>query len=223
VIAWDGCPEAILCFRPREAQTEAQNEAQNEVQDEDQRELLISGPGAIAWARTPPRTVDRQRHRSGDCWYAGMSELGDLAKTEYVAKRNAIDAELESLAPRSRSGPRRGTRRAGGHRALDMARFGFNDVVTSGPAAADKVDESHQAFAHLLSFGFQNLPKGSREVPAIVPYAIAGGIAGLVSDWVVDGRAHELPHLAPELCYIALAPFLGDPAARSTAEGLQAA
>lgn len=134
------------------------------------------------------------------CWYAA-SEQADWA----LGVREGIRAWVDYVA----ADP-------------DMARFGFNDVLTSGPAAADKVDESHQAFAHLLSFGFQNLPAG-REVPAIVPYAIAGGIAGLVSDWVVDGRAHELPHLAPELCYIALAPFLGDTTARSTAEALQAA
>jgi AcrR family transcriptional regulator len=102
------------------------------------------------------------------------------------------------------------------------ARFGFYDVLTSGGEAAARVDESYKAFAHLLSYGFDHLPP-ERSVPPIAPYAIAAGIAGLVSDWVVAGRVHELHELAPDLCYVALAPFLGDTEARNTAETLQAA
>lgn len=110
------------------------------------------------------------------------------------------------------------------HLAADpaKARFGLIDVLTSGREAAQKVDEGYQAFAHLLSHGYENLPPG-RTVPPIVAYAIAAGIAGLVTEWVVSGRGHELEQLAPDLCYAALAPFLGDPEARTTAEQLKAA
>ncbi|HEY6781575.1 MAG TPA: TetR/AcrR family transcriptional regulator, partial [Thermoleophilaceae bacterium] len=102
------------------------------------------------------------------------------------------------------------------------ARFGFYDVLTGGGDGAAKVDESYKAFAHLLGYGFEHLPP-DRSVPAITPYAIVAGIAGLVSDWVVSGRTHDLHELAPDLCYVALAPFLGDPEARTSAEKLQAA
>jgi AcrR family transcriptional regulator len=110
------------------------------------------------------------------------------------------------------------------HLAADPGRahFGLVDVLTSGRDAAQKVDESYQAFAHLLGHGYEHLPAG-RTVPPIAAYAIAAGIAGLVTEWVVTGRAHELNQLAPDLCYAALAPFLGDPEARTTAEQLKAA
>jgi len=110
------------------------------------------------------------------------------------------------------------------HLAADPAhaRFGFVDVLTSGRDAAAKMDESYQAFAHLLSHGYDNLPPG-KTVPPVAAYAISAGIAGLVTEWIVSGRAHELPQLAPDLCYAALAPFLGDPEARTTAEQLKAA
>jgi AcrR family transcriptional regulator len=110
------------------------------------------------------------------------------------------------------------------HLAADpaKARFGLIDVLTSGRDAAQKVDEGYQAFAHLLSHGYDYLPPG-RTVPPIAAYAIAAGIAGLVTEWVVSGRGHELHELAPDLCYAALAPFLGDPEARTTAEQLKAA
>ena len=110
------------------------------------------------------------------------------------------------------------------HLAADpaKARFGLIDVLTSGRDATQKVDEGYQAFAHLLSHGYDNLPPG-RTVPPIAAYAIAAGIAGLVTEWVVSGRGHELHELAPDLCYAALAPFLGDPEARTTAEQLKAA
>jgi AcrR family transcriptional regulator len=110
------------------------------------------------------------------------------------------------------------------HLAADpgRARFGFIDVLTSGRDAAAKMDESYQAFAHLLSHGYDSLPPG-KSVPPIATYAISAGIAGLVTEWIVSGRTHELHELAPDLCYAALAPFLGDPDARSTAEQLKAA
>ena len=104
----------------------------------------------------------------------------------------------------------------------DRARFGLVDVLAGGRDAAARVDESYQAFTQLLSRGYDNLPPG-KTVPPIAAYAIAAGIAGLVSEWIVSGRAHELHELTPDLCYAALAPFLGDAEARSTAEQLIAA
>jgi hypothetical protein len=70
--------------------------------------------------------------------------------------------------------------------------------------------------------GYDHVPAG-RTVPPIAAYAIAAGIADLVTEWIVAGRAHELRELAPDLCYATLAPFLGDPDAHATAEQLEAA
>ncbi len=104
----------------------------------------------------------------------------------------------------------------------DRARFGLVDVLAGGRDAAVRVDESYQAFAHLLSHGYDHLAPG-QTVPPIAAYAIAAGIAGLIREWIVAGRTHELHELAPDLCYAALAPFVGDAEARSTAEQLIAA
>lgn len=97
----------------------------------------------------------------------------------------------------------------------ELSRFGLNDVLTADDGAA-KLEEARQAFAHLLSHGLDHTAD-DRIVPAIVPYAIAGGIAAVVAEWVVAGRARELPELAPQLCFLGLAPFVGDAAASHVA------
>jgi AcrR family transcriptional regulator len=89
----------------------------------------------------------------------------------------------------------------------ELARFALSDALTS-PEIAPRVEEAYQAFAHLLSLGRENAQ--GQDVPELVAYALAGGIAWLVGGWVVDGRAAELPSLAPLVSYLALAPFVGD-------------
>lgn len=89
----------------------------------------------------------------------------------------------------------------------ELARFALCDVLTAAEAAP-RVEEAYQAFAHLLSLGRQQTP--GHEVPEVVTYAMAAGIAWLVGGWIVDGRAAELPELAPLVSYLALAPFVGD-------------
>ena len=108
------------------------------------------------------------------------------------------------------------------HQAADplTARFVLNDVLT-GPAAAPKIDESYRAFAQLLDHGFDHL--AADKPPAITSYAVMAGVAGLACDWVLAGRSHALAELAPDLCYAALAPFVGDTPARHAAQQIQAA
>lgn len=95
-----------------------------------------------------------------------------------------------------------------------LARFGFNDVLTSGRQAADKVEEGYRAFAHLVATGSEIT---DRDVPAIAPYAIASGIASLVASWMAQGRAGQLPELTPHLVFAVLAPYLGTDEARRAA------
>jgi AcrR family transcriptional regulator len=109
------------------------------------------------------------------------------------------------------------------HQAADplTARFVLNDVLTVGPVAADKIDESFRAFAQLLDHGYDHL--ATDKPPAITSYAVIAGVAGLACDWVLAGRSHALHELAPDLCYAALAPFVGDESARIAAEQIKAA
>jgi AcrR family transcriptional regulator len=79
-------------------------------------------------------------------------------------------------------------------------------VATSRTAALS--DKSVAAFARLLELGFEAAPV-SAHPPAVVVEAIAGGLFEIIFDYVVHGRTSDLPELAPQATYLALAPFLG--------------
>jgi hypothetical protein len=53
----------------------------------------------------------------------------------------------------------------------------------------------------------------------VVAEAIVGGLWNVIQYELGHGRAAELPQLAPELTYIALAPFLGAKEAAKIAKG----
>lgn len=94
----------------------------------------------------------------------------------------------------------------------ELARFGLVDARSAGRTTVEQIDVSYDAFARLLARGHN--AAGAHKVGALVPYALAGGIASLVGTWIVDDRAAELPDLAPQLTYVVLTPFLGEAWAR---------
>jgi AcrR family transcriptional regulator len=94
------------------------------------------------------------------------------------------------------------------------ARFVLHDARSAGRTIGGAADEALDAFASLLTRG-----RSGARVPAVVPYAIVAGITSVASDRVVGGHADQLPELTPQLCYLALAPFVGDGPARK-ASGL---
>jgi hypothetical protein len=61
--------------------------------------------------------------------------------------------------------------------------------------------------------------KAHPKVPSVVAEAIVGGLWNVIQYELGHGRAAELPQLAPELTYIALAPFLGAKEAAKIAKG----
>lgn len=87
-----------------------------------------------------------------------------------------------------------------------LARFGFADMLTVGREAVEKVDDAYRAFADLFGRG----RPGDPEIPEVVAYAIAGGVAGLVASWVADSHAQNVQQLAPHMTYAVLAPSIGD-------------
>jgi AcrR family transcriptional regulator len=94
----------------------------------------------------------------------------------------------------------------------ETARFVLHDARSAGRTIGDAADEALGAFATLLTRG-----RSGARVPAVVPYAIVAGITSVAGDRVVNGHADQLPELTPQLCYLALAPFVGDGPAREAA------
>jgi len=86
-----------------------------------------------------------------------------------------------------------------------FARLAFFEILTGGPAATDRAEQSLDTFATMLAPGFQTHP----EVPEVIGEAIIGGLWSTIQREVGYGRAAQLPGLAPELTYITLVPFLG--------------
>jgi hypothetical protein len=57
----------------------------------------------------------------------------------------------------------------------------------------------------------------SADLPRVTEQALAGGIAALVAERLANGRAAELPGLAPEAIQFALTPYLGADEAKRVA------
>ncbi len=96
-----------------------------------------------------------------------------------------------------------------------FTRLAFFEILTGGPAATERAEQSLDAFATMLAPGYQR----HSDVPAVVGEAIIGGIWNVIQHEVAHGRADRLPELAGELTYIALTPFLGAGQAARIAAG----
>jgi hypothetical protein len=97
-----------------------------------------------------------------------------------------------------------------------FARLAFFEILTGGPAATDRAEQSLDTFTTMLAPGFQAHP----DVPEVVGEAIIGGLWSVIQREVGYGRAKQLPELTAELTYITLTPFLGaEQAARVAGSG----
>lgn len=90
------------------------------------------------------------------------------------------------------------------------------DVLIAYPHVARRIDEANHSYAELLDFRL-DASAPSRMPSPIVGEAIVGGIFELLHDAILHGRTAHLPDLAEHVCYIALAPFVGAPAAWAAA------
>jgi hypothetical protein len=70
--------------------------------------------------------------------------------------------------------------------------------------------------SRLLAPGRELSPDGAR-LPETLEHSLAGGITLLVAQRVDQGRARELPDLAPDAIQFALTPYLGPVEARAIA------
>jgi AcrR family transcriptional regulator len=128
-------------------------------------------------------------------WHAGAAQRDPAAKVTA-----AVTACLEQLITQP-----------------GRARLLLVDAPSAGAAAAPAIDRATQAFARLVAGA-----AGARELPAIVPLAMVGGIVSLVGGWVVEDRTADLADLTPALVEILFVPLFGSSAARTATRRLAA-
>jgi AcrR family transcriptional regulator len=81
------------------------------------------------------------------------------------------------------------------------------DTFAASPLAIEIRDTGLHAFAAYLQPGYHYA--ASHSVPGIAPEAIAGGIWQVLHNHIEHERVEDISELAPQLVYVALAPFLG--------------
>jgi AcrR family transcriptional regulator len=81
------------------------------------------------------------------------------------------------------------------------------DTFAASPLATEIRDTGLHAFAAYLQPGYHY--SSSHSVPGIAPEAIAGGIWQVLHNHIEHERVEDIAELAPQLVYVALAPFIG--------------
>jgi AcrR family transcriptional regulator len=81
------------------------------------------------------------------------------------------------------------------------------DTFAASPLAIEIRDTGLHAFAAYLQPGYHYT--SSHSVPGIAPEAIAGGIWQVLHNHIEHERVQDITDLAPQLVYVALAPFIG--------------
>jgi AcrR family transcriptional regulator len=81
------------------------------------------------------------------------------------------------------------------------------DTFAASPLAIEIRDTGMHAFAAYLQPGYHYA--SARSVPGIAPEAIAGGIWQVLHNHIEHEHVQDIAELAPQLVYVALAPFLG--------------
>lgn len=148
----------------------------------------------------------------------------DFAST-FEASFARFQIRLEDACGRSAEWP-------SGVAAAIRAAFEF---AASHPADASALTNEAQAagadgmarFRRLLDYlaaklasGRDQRPEGA-ELSPLTEQAVAGGLLGVVAERLAQGRAAELPALAPEAIQFTLTPFLGAEEARRLAESTE--
>jgi AcrR family transcriptional regulator len=82
------------------------------------------------------------------------------------------------------------------------------DTFAASPLAIEIRDTGLHAFAAYLQPGY-HYASSERRVPGIAPEAIAGGIWQVLHNHIEHERVQDIAALAPQLVYVALAPFIG--------------
>ncbi len=94
----------------------------------------------------------------------------------------------------------------------DLAALDLVESYAAGTPAIRRTFESRMAYTLFLEEGYRQRPEAG-VLPRLCSEAIAGGILELMRDQAVKGRHEQMQELAPQVVYVALAPFIGPAAA----------
>lgn len=86
------------------------------------------------------------------------------------------------------------------------------EVLAAGPRARDRRTEVHRRFVALfedLLQAFRDQTAGPIPAPNEVLLALVGGVGELVSEYLREGRAQDIPSLEPLIIFLALSIFAG--------------
>ncbi|MFI4977797.1 MAG: TetR/AcrR family transcriptional regulator [Solirubrobacterales bacterium] len=89
-----------------------------------------------------------------------------------------------------------------------VAHVGFVEAYAVGPGAAQRLEDSHTAFAMLLQEGYQHVAEEARPPPVVLE-AIITTIFETVYDRTRDSGTPRLSGLLAHLTFLVLSPFLG--------------
>lgn len=90
----------------------------------------------------------------------------------------------------------------------DLAALDFIESYVVGPPAIRRSFESRMAYTLFLEEGYRQRPE-AEGLPRICSEGIAGANLELMRQQAVEGRIEQIHELAPQLVYLALAPFIG--------------
>jgi AcrR family transcriptional regulator len=154
-------------------------------------------------------------------FYENFSSKEDcfLAAQEYAvdeALRRVVEAagSVESWPARVRAGLASFLHSVATEPAL--ARTCFVEALSAGPVAAERYEQSLQAFMPLFRIGRKVSPQGD-ELPKTLEETIVGGIFWIIYQRIVSGETEEIEQLLPELIEFALTPYVGVEAAKRAA------
>ena len=90
----------------------------------------------------------------------------------------------------------------------DLTTLDFIESYSVGPAAIRRSFEGRMAYTLFLEEGYRLRPE-AESLPRLCSEAIAGGLLELMRQRTVAGEIETIPALAPQVVYVALAPFTG--------------
>jgi AcrR family transcriptional regulator len=188
-----------------------------------QRERIVDATAAIVAekglpALTIPEIV-RRANVSNQTFYSIYDSKNDaFLGAQKVGMHQALQVTIEAYRAREDDWPQAV---AGGLHALVRylasepahAHLTLVDTFAASPQAIATRESAMVAFRAYLGPGFRRAP----ELPPLIAEAVVGGIWQVLHHYIERDCVEELPGVAPQLTYFALAPFLGAERAASAA------
>jgi AcrR family transcriptional regulator len=97
-----------------------------------------------------------------------------------------------------------------------FAQLALMGATVATPRAAEISEKGQAAYTQLLEPGLAEMPKSSRLAPLALD-ATVGGLQEVFLHYCTQGRIAQLPEMAVDVTYVALAPFIGAQAAAEVA------